>query len=122
MSQNDPTLLEYRRTSLIHTVTLIIDNLSDSTLDDLDTTSQAWASVISVGTQGIEGDQNEDKGWRRRHTCCSRLLSLRLYVPYLPLRVRSPLREDIDIRPLPVSLRSIIRVEDGSKREHLKVE
>ena len=60
LSQYYPTLLEYRGTSLIHTITLIINHLSNPTLDNLDTTSQAWASIISsviiFSAQGIGGE------------------------------------------------------------------
>ena len=67
MSQNDPTLLEYRRTSLIHTVALIINNLSDSTLDDLDTTSQAWASAISAILVGDSSERISEVSARTRN-------------------------------------------------------
>jgi hypothetical protein len=46
LPQNHPAFLEHRRTSLVHTITLIINNLPNTTLNNLDTTSQAWASII----------------------------------------------------------------------------
>jgi hypothetical protein len=67
LPQNHPAFLEHRRTSLIHTITLIINNLPNPTLNDLDTTPQAWASIISPfffsPAQGIvRGYEGEGRG------------------------------------------------------------
>jgi len=99
LPQYDPTLLQHHRTSLIHTITLIIHHLPNSTLNDLDTTSQTWASVIS--SLLVLTDNKE-------RTYCSRLPSLLLYVLYLLPRGHSPLHEDTGIHPLLIS--SAIRI------------